>query len=62
MNIISVLYMQQMMGTLLEKLGKAQFVEDEEKQSCCQVVKIRVYSFSILAIYVLHYANIVAAY
>jgi len=38
MNIF-VLYMQQMMGTLLEKLGKAQFVEDEEKESCCQVVK-----------------------
>ena len=39
MNIISVLYMQQMMGTLLEKLGKAQFVADKKKESYCQVAK-----------------------
>ncbi|CAG2254040.1 unnamed protein product [Mytilus edulis] len=39
MNVISGMYMQQTMGTLLGKLENSPSLEHEEKESCCQIVK-----------------------
>ncbi|CAC5386370.1 unnamed protein product [Mytilus coruscus] len=40
MNVISGMYMQQTMGTLLGKLENSPSLEHEEKESCCHLLKI----------------------